>query len=115
MKNYSDSINKFKREPIEIKRPVTQKQTFIGDEKITKSEFSRRLFQIQRSLKAKTRKVVESHERREEIEPVRDRFDRELEDRKLMEEVMMVQDKFYTRVNTRGPPKPKLIQTLLQS
>lgn len=115
MKNYSDSINKFKREPIEIKRPVTQKQTFNGDEKITKSEFSRRLFQIQRSLKAKTRKVVESHMRREEIEPVRDRFDRELEDKKLMEVVMMVQDKFYSRVNTRGQPKPKLIQTLIQS
>jgi len=46
MKNYSDSINKMKREPIEIKKPVIQKETFIGEEKITKSEFSRRLLQI---------------------------------------------------------------------
>lgn len=43
MKAYSESINKNKREPIEVKRPVIERQKFVGDETVTKSEFNRQL------------------------------------------------------------------------
>ena len=61
MKTYSDSINKMKREPIEIKRPLVEKQKFIGDEVVTKSEFSRQLQIIQRNLNSQTQNIKQMY------------------------------------------------------
>lgn len=112
MKTYAESVSNMKREPIEINRPVIEKEKFIGDQVTTKSEFNRQLVIIQRNLNAQTQKVKQEHHQKGE-QQFKDRFALMAEDEQLVEEVAKVKEKYFRKVATRGIPKPKLIQSLI--
>jgi hypothetical protein len=57
MKEYADSKSAYKREKIEIKRPTMANKDPVEYELPPKSEFSKRLVNLQKNLSAKTNSI----------------------------------------------------------